>query len=290
MSEPKDSGGSRGKVVRDASWVEREYGREKWPAVLQKVRAEIARGESSLSRILATITRAEWGAPHYHPMTAVALGERVSLPASLAWHGSYALVAEAVIAACHDRTQAVIDLGCGWGRSLFDIWLRGGPRLATYHALEFTAAGLDCVTALAALEPALSIRTAQFDFQHPDFSFLPAKLEHAVVFSVSSLHQAPLVDERALRAILEIAQTVDCLHFEQVGWQIEAGGHRAADRDYALRNDYNRNLWDVITHLRNAGEIELVDVQPDLVGTQAVYPLSLVHWRRSNISTPGSRT
>ena len=117
------------------------------------------------------------------PMTAVALGERVSLPASLAWHGSYALVAEAVIAACRDRTRAVIDLGCGWGRSLFEIWLRGGPRLATYHALEFTAAGLDCVTALAALEPAMSIRTARFDFRHPDFSFLSPNLGHAVVFT-----------------------------------------------------------------------------------------------------------
>ena len=102
-------------------------------------------------------------------------------------------------------------------------------------------------------------------------------------------HQVPLIDERALRAILEIAQTVDCLHFEQVGWQIEAGTHRAADRDYALRNDYNRNLWDVISHLRNACEIELVDMQPDLIGTQAVYSLSLVHWRRSNVSPAGGR-
>src|SRR4029453_13430303 len=99
MSESGSSDGRRGKVVRDSSWIEREYGREKWPAVLQRVRAEIARGENSLSRILATITREEWGAPDYHPMTAVALGERVSLPASLAWYGSYALIAGAVIAA-----------------------------------------------------------------------------------------------------------------------------------------------------------------------------------------------
>lgn len=277
-----ETGSRRGKVVRDASWVEREYGGEKWPSVLHNIRAAIAEGETSLGRLVAAMARREWGAPSYQPMTAVALGERVSLPASLAWHGSYALVAEAVIAACREHTDAVIDLGCGWGRSLFEVWLKGGPRAASYCALEFTEAGLDCVRALAALEPGLTLRTARFDFRRPDFSFLPAKLRHAVVFTISSVHQVPQVSDDALRAILPVADTVDCLFFEQIGWQIEDNDQRAADRDYALRNDYNQNLWGVLSRMRDAGEIELVDVQPDLFGTQAVYPLSLVHWRRLN--------
>src|SRR5262249_27421145 len=141
--------------------------------------------------------------------------------------------------------------------------------------------GLDCVRALAALEPLMPVRTALFDFHKPDFSSIPRALGHAVVFTVSSLHQMPLVDKDAYRAILGIADTVDCLHFEQIGWQIESRGPAAADRDYALRNDYNRNLWDVLTELNGNREIELVEVCADLFGMQAVYPLSLVHWRRS---------
>lgn len=276
-----ESGPAGGEVIRDASWVSREYGRDKWPAVLSKIKASIAAGERSLSRVLNDVIRSEWEAPDHRAITAVALGERVQLPAAVAWYGSYALIAEAVISACRGDTGAIVDLGCGWGRSLFEIWLRGGPDAATFHAFEFTAAGLDCVTTLAALEPQVKVRTARFDFEKPDFSPLARPLGHAVVFTVSSLHQVPLIDAGAYRMLLGIADTVDCLHFEQIGWQIEpCGPHAAADRDYALRNDYNRNLWNVLTELSGNREIDVVDVRADLFGTQAVYPMSLVHWRR----------
>jgi hypothetical protein len=278
MSESRPAGGQ---VIRDASWVNREYGRDKWPAVLAKINASIAAGELSLSRVFASLIRSEWEAPDHRAIAAVASGQRVQLPAALAWYGSYALIAEAVISACRSDTSAVVDFGCGWGRSLFDIWLRGGPRAATYHAFEFTQAGLDCVAALAALEPLMKVRTGRFDFQKPDFSCLARPLGHAVVFTVSSLHQVPLVDANAYRTIFGIADAVDCLHFEQIGWQIDPRGQAAAaDREYALRNDYNRNLWSVLTELKENREIEMVDVSADLLGTQALYPLSLVHCRR----------
>jgi hypothetical protein len=268
------------KVNRDAAWINREYGRDKWPAVLHSIKTAIATGESSLSRLVATLARQEWGNPDLCPINAVALGEQVQLPASLAWHGLYALVAETVMAACRADTQAIVDLGCGWGRSLFEIWLRGGPSAATYHGLEFTQAGLDCVIALAALEPRLTARAARFDFQRPDFSTLARRLSHAVVFTVSSIHQVPIVDKTAYRSILGIADAVDCLHFEQIGWQIATHAQSAPDRDYALRHDYNRNLWQVLSELRDEGAIDVIAAEADLFGTQELYPLSLVHWRR----------
>src|SRR5271166_3312449 len=151
----------REQVIRDASWIEREYGEDKWPAVLDRINSRIAAGERSLSRVISLVTRWELENPGLRAVTSVALGERIRLPASLAWHGLYALVSEAVIAASRNDTQAIIDLGCGWGRSLFEVWLRGGPREATYHALEFTRAGRDCVQVLAALEPGMRARTAR---------------------------------------------------------------------------------------------------------------------------------
>jgi hypothetical protein len=268
-------------VVRDASWINREYGHDKWPVVLERINRSIAAGERSLSRLVASLVRWEWESPDLRPVTAVAFGKQVQLPASLAWHGFYALVAEAVISACRDDTQAVIDLGCGWGRSLFETWLRGGPRASAYYALEFTQAGLDCVSALAALEPLMPIRTSRFDFQAPNLSSLPRPLAHAVVFTVSSVHQVPLVDIDSFRALLGIADSIDCLHFEQIGWQIDPGSGSHADREYAVRNDYNRNLWEVLTHLETSREIALVDVRADLFGAQSLYPMSLVHWRRA---------
>jgi len=275
-----DNGHKVSGLTRDAAWINREYGQEKWPAIRTKIDEVISSGESSLSRVVAPLARWEWDYPGLGPIDAIALGTPVRLPASLAWHGFYASVAESVISACRNDTQAVIDLGCGWGRSLFEVWLRGGPRSANYHALEFTQAGIDCVTTLAALEPKMSVRAALFDFKNPDFSALPHGLEHAVVFTVSSLHQAPLIEKNTLRALMGMAENVDCLHFEQIGWQMNPRLQSDPDREYALRNHYNRNLWDVLTELRNDQEITLVETDADLFGTQSVYPISFVHWRR----------
>lgn len=267
-------------VSRDEAWVRREYGRDKWPIVLAKISELKAANERSLARAVATIERWEWGTPDLARILAVAGGVRGPLPASLAWYGSYALIAEAVLAACREDTSAIIELGCGWGRSLFEIWLRGGPPDATYHALEFTDAGLECVKALADLEQRLAIALATFDFRNPDFSSIPKGQSHAVVFTVSSLHQVPEMDEDSYRAIALVADDLDCLHFEQIGWQIEKSDTHTDDRDYATRNDYNRNLWTILERLDRERTIDIVNVQVDLVGTQQAYPMSLVHWRK----------
>jgi hypothetical protein len=278
MSDP---GRGDRRVIRDAAWVEREYGREKWPAILAQINACLASGETHLSRAITAVERFEFGTPDLKAIAAIALGERTRLPAALACLGLPALVTEAVIAACSATTGAIVELGCGWGRFLFHAWLRGAPRLARYHALELTQAGRDCATALARLEPSMPIRIAHFDFQKPDFSTIPSPLDHAVVFTVSSLHQVPLIDEGLYRAVFDIAESVDCLHFEQIGWQMRPGPATSADRDYALENDYNRNLWDVLRELKQRREIELLDVRADIFGSESRYPLSLVHWRRS---------
>jgi hypothetical protein len=190
------------------------------------------------------------------------------------------MVAEAVIGACCPETAALLELGCGWGKFLFQVWLRGGPPGIRYHALELTEAGRNCVSALARLEPSLDLSISHFDFRAPDFSSIGRSLAHAVVFTVSSLHQVSHVEKDAYRAILGVAETVDCLHFEQIGWQIDPGPKTSGDRDYAIKNDYNRNLWSVMSELSQNGEIEFCGVHADLFGSGSRYPLSLVHWRR----------
>jgi hypothetical protein len=276
MSPNETSGGP---VNRDSAWINREYGGDKWPAISRNIEEACSQGERSLGRLVASLARWEWEFPKLDPIASVMQGSQVSLPGAVAWYGTYALISEAIISCCRNDTAAVLDLGSGWGRSLFDVWLRGGPRDATYYAMEFTKAGLDCVSALASLEPSMAVRAIQFDFHKPDFSAVTRPLRHAVVFTVSSLHQVPVVDRKLFREIAEIADIVDGLHFEQIGWQINPSQSSDADRNYARQHDYNSNLWPVLQHLKETGTIDLIDVRADLIGTQDRYPLSLVHWR-----------
>jgi len=267
-------------VTRDFAWIEREYGREKWPAILKHIDALRQDGETSLSRMVTAVTRAEFGNPTLDPRRLCLEQRVVDVPGSFGWYGAYAMIAELVVAATRPDTGAVIDLGAGWGRTLLDVWLRGGPRDAPYFALEFTAAGQQCAAALGALEPGLDLRTGFFDFTRPDYSILPRDLSHAVIVTVSSVHQVPLLEEAAYREILGVAPEIDCLHFEQLGWQMDSADPDDPARAYAIKNDYNRNFWPILSSLEKSGDIEFVAVETDLVGLRSDYPLSLVHWRR----------
>ena len=75
-------------------------------------------------------------------------------------------------------------------------------------------------TRLAALEPAIRFQSLSFDWRHPDLTALAGHGD-AVVFTVHSLEQVPDLDAGALDAVLALAPSVTCLHFESVGWQLE---------------------------------------------------------------------
>lgn len=270
------------RVCRDRAWVEREYGADKWPPMLEAARALIAAGETSLSRAVHTLARAEWEGPGREPLEITALERRVVLPAAFAWFGAYAWVAETVRAAVRPETEAVYDLGAGWGRSLFQVWLGGGPRSVVYGALEFTEAGRRCADTLAALEPAMRFISGPFDFTCPAFPRSPRPSAHAVLFSVSSAHQIPIFTKDMVRGLFRAARVVDCLFFEQIGFQIAPGAEGSPEAgEYAARNDYNLNLLSVLRDLADDGELELVAVERDVAGVSAEYPLSLAWWRHN---------
>lgn len=269
-------------VIRNAAWVHREYGADKWPPLLADIERLAARGERSLARAVATIRRRDWGPFGVKPFAAAALGAPVTLPNACAFLGYDGLIAETVIAACRPDTDAVIELGAGWGRSLFSVWLNGGPRAAHYAGLELTEAGIGCMRRLAALEPDLKLTAAPFDFQAPTFPSL-GPIRHAVVFSVYGLHQVTRIGAPAYRALLKAAPAMDMLHVEPIGFQMNRPGPLTErSRAHALKNGYNLDMWEIVDDLRTAGDIDVIAAEADLFGFSEHYPASLVHWRKTD--------
>jgi hypothetical protein len=161
-----------GDVVRDATWVEREYGQEKWPAVFKLIEAQLAAGELSLARVLNLVRRRELQTARRDDTTIITNGRPIVVPWSFSTHGGAGLQLERLIDASVDA-DVIAELGSGWGFYLFNIWLRGGTRTARYLALEYTEAGRACTRALAKLEPSLKLSTAPFDYYYPDLSAIP---------------------------------------------------------------------------------------------------------------------
>jgi hypothetical protein len=268
-------------VRRDAAWIEREYGREKWPDV-QRLIGEAIAAESpdpELSRVLGRVVRHERHSPDpRETQEAVFGGVHAQVPQSLAYGAQHMFVIDAVAHACTEATELVVELGAGWARYLFALWASGGPADATYVAAEYTEAGRRASELLASVAPRMSFLAVPFDYTRPELGGLPAA-EEAVVFSASSVEQVPQVPAELFRSIASIAGRVTALHFEPVGWQLDGTPRRSSSRDYAERHDYSRNLVEAVRAAEAEGTVEIETTEPDVIGTNPENSVSLIVWR-----------
>jgi hypothetical protein len=246
-------------VVRDSNWIRREYGEEKWPAVLSAIETFHGSGE----RFVHTVAQ---GGLEPAP---VRFGPSVlELPRQLAVGGIGGWVAASVAQYAKD-SDLIVELGAGWGRNLLMAWLHGANPAARYLAAEFTEAGRQAAAALA-------LRTSGIDMLAVEFDYHSASLGHvesgrrATVFTVHSIEQVPHLDRKVLEVIRAVADEVVVLHFEPVGWQVRG----EASSPYAEKHDYNRNLWALL------GEygVDLIEVQADVVGINPDNPTTKIVW------------
>jgi len=270
-------------VCRDNAWNEREYGKDKWPPLLGMARALIDGGERSLSRIVRMVYREMTLPISQKSEVFTVLGRQALLPRTFAWAGSNGYFADLIIEACGDRTDTVVELGSGWGRCLFEVWLRGGPRKARYYGLEITASGRQCAETIASVEPTLDFRTLPFDFHAPDYSGIERSRGRAVIFSDFNICQIPRIRREIFTGLKAIADEVVGVVIEPFGWQIPAGERDpdriGSSRAYAELHDYNRNLWEVMKGLEREGILAIDYVEVEAVGLRPENSMSVARWR-----------
>lgn len=268
-------------AARTREHVEREYGEEKWPAVERLIADQIAAeggAAAGLARVHARVVRSyAYPGDGLADHQAVLEGRATTLPRSLAFGALGAMIADTVLDACTAETDLVVELGSGWGWHVLAAWLAGGPREALYVGAELTEAGRRAADRLAALDPALRFRSVAFDYDAPDLSAL-GRARHAVVFTGHSIEQVPWLGGAAVEAIAGVAESVRCLHFEPVGWQLGRDDRQGTSRDYAERHDYNRNLVPVLREAQAAGRLRIDTIRPELMGVNPRNATTLIAW------------
>jgi hypothetical protein len=266
-------------VNRDAEHVQREYGREKWPAVARAIERVLESEQvPDLSRVLRLVAREQWdGDDPLKSSPAIVGGQEVQVPPSAAWAAEQAILLEVLLDACNPRTDLIVELGSGWAWHLLSLWCAGGPPKASYVAAEYTEAGRGASEALACLDPRLDFQAVPFDYNDPD---LGAVLhgEEAVVFTVNSVEQVPRLDPVVFDAIRGLASRVTCVHSEPVGWQLgeTTGG---SSQGYAEEHDYNRDLVYRLREEEAAGRLTIERVGVNVIGTNPRNATTVICWR-----------
>lgn len=205
-------------------------------------------------------------------------GLAVSVPQGLALGAYQSLVVETALEACRGGVDVVVELGSGWSRNLFLAWLAGGPREALYVGAELTDAGRLVADRVAALDPAFRFRSLAFDFAVPDLAPI-AGHDRALVFTAHGADYVPELTTDLFEQVRSVAAEVMCVHFENFGWQVGDGLLAESAREYALANDYNRNLYELLQREQDAGRIDLVALLPNVFGFHRRYLTSVAVWR-----------
>lgn len=222
-------------------------------------------------------------------------GERISLfwrrevpaPYTNAINFIRGWIADEVIAATEiSAPQAIAELGSGWGYNLFNVWLRGGPRLIPYYAFEYTQAGRQCsdrIAKMATEKPNLEIYA--FDYRAPDLSPLHGRFESVLLYTSHSIEQVAALPDSLFDQILGLAPSVTVVHCEPVGWQFREKLNQTEARDYGQRaycerHGYNMDLWEKLTDLEHAGRIQIDQAQADLMSVKLFNGTSLIRWRK----------
>jgi hypothetical protein len=265
-------------VVRDAHWIEREYGREKWPAIESLVE-EVAAREDDPFRLVSEVARRErYPDGPLEPVEAVFGGGKAEVPASVVRGGYQALIVDTALDHCSADTDLVVELGSGWGRNLFLAWFAGGPRSARYVAAEYTEAGRRVAARLGALAPGLDLASIPFDYHAPDLELVSTG-RRALVFTAHSIEQIARLPDAVVDQIRGLADEVTCVHFEPVGWQFRERELEGSSERYAAEHDYSANLAPLLRRRAQAGELELLAAIPEAVGINPANATTVVVWR-----------
>lgn len=265
------------KIVRNNAWIDREHNTEKWPTVYEFIGSCIDEGETSLPRVVSKIKAwtSDSVSSGLKPMCRN--GRIVDIPGESAGAIEDAMIYSRLRAICGNAIDAWIDLGSGWGWRLFDLWHLGHVAPVTQlFSIEYTPVGRECNERLLALDPSLPMTVHPFDFYQPDYGPIAPRRKRVAAFSVYSIYHVPNLAPDMFLQLLDLADEVDCVILEPIGFQLraDAPGHDRVGSSlaHAERNDFNRNLWTVLQDLEQMGRIVIDVAEPDLAVVIARMP------------------
>ena len=68
--------------------------------------------------------------------------------------------------------DSIVELGCGYGRNLIEIFYKGGPTDVRYFGGEFTQSGVEIASKLAAATPKINAKFFHFNHLEPSLEGL----------------------------------------------------------------------------------------------------------------------
>lgn len=180
-----------------------------------------------------------------------------------------------IIAERAANADLILDLGCGWGHRMVNVWRKGVQ--AQYYGGDRSPHSQACVGHLKGLLQNMKIDWFPFDFLNPDFSAIPKQFRRVAVFSCHAIEQVHALGPKLYDTLLAHFSDSDIvgIHLEPLAFQIDTS--RTVEAGYASKKSYNLDCYDVVrTH--RALKVEWAEAA--IFDSRDSNPTSLLAWRK----------
>ncbi|WP_229932653.1 hypothetical protein [Campylobacter majalis] len=177
--------------------------------------------------------------------------------------------------------DCVVELGCGYGRNLINMFYNGGDTNLKYYGGEFTQSGVDIATKLAAATPNMKAEFFHFNHLSPNLDIVKNKnYECVFVFTSHSIEQVNQIHDNWFKVVASIAPHVRCVHLEPFGFQSKILGEVSEKhKAFIQQNKWNENFTQVLQNAVNNGDIVVDGTMLEIGFSDDVFnPGSLCIW------------
>lgn len=177
--------------------------------------------------------------------------------------------------------DAIIELGCGYGRNLFEIFYGGGPKEAKYIGGEFTKSGVEIAQKLAKKAPKMKTEFFHFNHLEPKLPF-KKPFKRAFVFTCHSIEQVMQINENWFDEVVKAGEFVRGAHLEPFGFQLKNSGPLSdMHKDSMIQNSWNINFAEVLRQALERKIIKDEQIFLEMGVTPDVNVGSLAFWSKA---------
>lgn len=251
------------KRVKDEQQILREFGREKWGALLARW----------IDNPCGVDTVRSWGCSPERVHAGLVNAKLMLMTASES-HSYYVNLIEQEL--LDDGARDLVEIGCGFGSILFELVARGRLNYDSTTGLEYTQQGIDLAKNLANWHQ-FDVRIGNGDFSKVGVSDLEIKPNSDILTSYSFHY----VRDSAL-ALANIAKLKPrrVIHFEPIFQHYnEQTVLGLFQQRYMKLNDYTVSHHHELMNLSSQGRVEIIKEVPLVFGSNCLLPASIIVWR-----------
>lgn len=171
------------------------------------------------------------------------------------------------------QSRTIVELGCGIGHMLWVLRSQFPGKI--YRGGDYADSAIALAARLYAKTPDISVE--KFNFYAQDYGILEKAEGPVVVLTSQALEQVPQ-SAGVIDSLLKYRNKISRVFHMEPAYALYEDGTLLGQlrRRYIEVNDYNRDL---VTALKSRRDVEVLRVEPHVVGWNPFNSLALIEWR-----------